>query len=143
MMAARHLSVWQQVQRVRRKYRDTFDVVERTHDYAVWEGVVCPYAREYRVQILLDITRESSWIEVTVIEPQLRHRGCKATDRIPHIYPNPTRPELPILCLFDPAANEWGYHRSVACTIIPWTIDWLGCYEGWLATGEWTGGGRH
>ena len=28
-------------------------------------------------------------------------------------------------------------------TIVPWTIDWLACYEGWLATGEWAGGGIH
>ena len=32
---------------------------------------------------------------------------------------------------------------TVARIIVPWTIDWLACYEGWLATGEWTGGGRH
>lgn len=143
MMATRHLSVWQQVQRVRHMYPNTFDVVRHTHDYVMWEGVVCPYAQEYRVQIVLDITRVPSWIEVTVIEPMLRQRGSKPTDSIPHIYPNKTRPRLPFLCLFDPDAGEWGYHRSVACTIIPWTIDWLGCYEGWLATGEWTGGGRH
>ena len=142
-MAARHISVWKQVQAVRSKHRNTFDILKHTHDSARWEGVVCPYERKYRVQILLDITSMKNCIEVTVIDPKLRSRGCKPTDQIPHIYPNEKQPELPILCLFDPAAGEWGYHRSVAGTIIPWTIDWLACYEGWLATGEWTGGGRH
>jgi len=52
-------------------------------------------------------------------------------------------PERPILCLYDPATNEWSPDKAIAKTIIPWTIDWLACYEGWLATGEWTGGGRH
>lgn len=28
-------------------------------------------------------------------------------------------------------------------TIVPWSADWLACYELWLMTGRWTGGGRH
>lgn len=143
MMARKHLSVWKQVQGVRRKHPGTFDILERKHHFARWEGVLCPYEREYRVQILLDIERIPYWIEVTVLEPKLRRRTCNPTDPIPHTYPNETHSDLPILCLFDPDADEWGYHRTVSSTIIPWTIDWLACYEGWLATGEWTGGGRH
>ena len=50
---------------------------------------------------------------------------------------------MPFLCLYDPDAGEWHPGMSIARTIIPWTIDWLACYEGWLATGEWTGGGHH
>jgi hypothetical protein len=49
----------------------------------------------------------------------------------------------PVLCLFDPSACEWTPCDLLAETTVPWTIDWLACYEGWRATGEWTGGGRH
>jgi len=31
----------------------------------------------------------------------------------------------------------------IALTTVPWAADWLACYEGWLATGRWHGGGRH
>ena len=37
--------------------------------------------------------------------------------------------------------GDW--RDAVADTTIPWAIDWLACYEGWLATGEWAGGGVH
>jgi hypothetical protein len=47
------------------------------------------------------------------------------------------------LCLFDAEANEWTPFHMIAETTIPWTLDWLACYEGWRATGAWTGGGRH
>jgi hypothetical protein len=31
----------------------------------------------------------------------------------------------------------------IAETIAPWAMDWIACYELWLMTGVWTGGGRH
>ena len=49
----------------------------------------------------------------------------------------------PTLCLFDPAAYEWDPHLRIAETILPWSIKWLACYEFWLMTGRWVGGGRH
>ena len=32
---------------------------------------------------------------------------------------------------------------TIASTTVPWALDWLACYELWLMTGRWTGGGRH
>ncbi len=40
---------------------------------------------------------------------------------------------------YDPREAEWGPGHSIAETIIPWAVSWLACYEGWRATGEWTG----
>ena len=80
--------------------------------------------------------------KVTVIQPRLHRREEEPDRPIPHHYVNKDDPELPLLCLFDPDAAEWDPSMSIATTIVPWTIDWLACYEGWLATGEWTGGGR-
>ena len=32
---------------------------------------------------------------------------------------------------------------TLASTTVLWALDWLACYELWLMTGRWTGGGRH
>ena len=142
------LSTWKQAELMRRNW-PTFKVLQRTHWLVLWEGPLRPLSQIYRVQVLLH--REKNYKKfnvpqaprVTVIDPLLRRRSEDAADPIPHHYPNPEFPELPILCLYDPDTREWHPGLSVAHTIVPWSIDWLACYEGWLATGEWTGGGRH
>ena len=142
------LSIWKQVE-LMRKNCPTFKVLRRTRWLVLWEGSLRPLCQTYIVQALLQRKKNYNKSDiplipqVTVIEPLLRRRSEEPDAPIPHHYPNQDRPELPILCLYDPAAKEWHSGCSVARTIIPWTIDWLACYEGWLATGEWTGGGRH
>ena len=142
-------STWKQVELMRKSW-PTFKVLHRTRGQVLWEGSLRPLCQTYIVQVLLE--RHQNWKksglpeilpEVTVIDPLLRRRSEDPSNPIPHHYQNPNHPELPILCLYDPATKEWHSGCSVARTIIPWTIDWLACYEGWLATGEWTGGGRH
>uniref|UniRef100_UPI0031016DE1 hypothetical protein n=1 Tax=Neorhizobium sp. EC2-8 TaxID=3129230 RepID=UPI0031016DE1 len=32
---------------------------------------------------------------------------------------------------------------SISKKIVPWTLDWLACYEDWLLSGIWHGGGQH
>ena len=143
------LSTWEQVQRMQRDW-PAFRVLQRNHRCVHWEGVVRPLSQIYAVRVCLyqDKNRGKSPTKsavplVTVIDPLLRGRSGDPPGQIPHHYPNPDRPELPLLCLYDPDEREWHSGLAVARTIIPWTIDWLACYEGWLATGEWTGGGRH
>ena len=41
------------------------------------------------------------------------------------------------------AKSEWTPAMTIASTTVPWALDWLACYELWLMTGRWTGGGRH
>lgn len=53
------------------------------------------------------------------------------------------RPYLQLTPLYDPAKDEWDHSMLISETIVPWTLDWLACYELWLMTGRWTGGGRH
>lgn len=142
------LSTWRQAELMRRNW-PTFKIIRRTRWLVVWEATLCPLSQTYTVQVLLE--REKNYNrsdippipQVTVISPLLRGRSENPSDPIPHHYPNPEFPELPILCLYDPDTREWHPGLSVAHTIVPWSIDWLACYEGWLATGEWTGGGRH
>ena len=142
------LSTWKQTELMRKNW-STFKVLHRTRWLVLWEGSLRPLCQTYIVQVLLQ--REKNYNksdiplipQVTVIEPLLRSRSEDPDATIPHHYPNKVRPERPILCLYDPAAREWHPGLAVSRTIIPWTIDWLACYEGWLATGKWTGGGRH
>jgi hypothetical protein len=68
-----------------------------------------------------------------VLAPVLRLRPAAAG--LPHVY---TGDEL---CLYVP--GEWDPSMSIGHTILPWASEWLFHYEMWLATGKWTGGGRH
>ncbi len=142
------LTIWKQIESMRRKWPD-FRVLQRTSQIAYWEGKLRPLSQVYTVRIFFYRERKnyraeiSSSTHVTVIDPLLRQRIEDPDEPIPHHYPNQRCPEQPILCLHDPDAHEWDHSRPIAQTIVPWTIDWLACYEGWLATGEWTGGGRH
>ena len=142
------LTIWKQVELVRQRWPD-FRVINRTGRLVRWEGRLQPLSQIYTVQIAFYRERKKGSVErslfpyVTVIDPPLRRRTEKPEEPIPHHYQNRNCPERPFLCLYDPATREWHPRKSIAHTIVPWTIDWLACYEGWLATGEWTGGGRH
>lgn len=82
--------------------------------------------------------------EVRVVSPPLRPVFDAAEEApLPHVYFDWEDLSLSPLCLFDPAAGEWGTNDLIANTTVPWTADWLACYEIWLATGRWQGGGRH
>lgn len=99
---------------------------------AVWIGEVRPSAlsESYRVQVVYEQGRRP---RISVLSPKLRRRE---DDRpIPHTYPGD------FLCLYFPPAREWHPNKFIAETIIPWISLWLFYYEGWLATGEWLGGG--
>ena len=142
------LSTMKQVELMRREW-PMFKILRRTRWEVLWEGPLRPLCKTYTIQVLLEREKNHSKSnrprtpQVTVIDPLLRRRSEDQSDPIPHHYPNRSNLKLPILCLYDPADREWHPGLVVARTIIPWTVDWLACYEGWLATGEWTGGGRH
>ena len=73
-------------------------------------------------------------------DPPLQRLPSNVEGQLPHVYP-PL--DDPTLCLFDPRTEEWSPSVPIAETIVPWSLDWLACYEHWLMTGIWTGGGRH
>lgn len=58
---------------------------------------------------------------------------------LPHVYEQ--RP--PKLCLYLPRTGEWHEGKRIVDTIVPWSILWLFCFEDWLFSGEWAGGGQH
>lgn len=146
-MGKESLSIWQQVLSMHREWSN-FIVLTRSNTFVCWEGQLQPLNQIYTVHVCLTRKRvHNNGIRtiptVIVIKPELRRRSEESNSPIPHIYKNQNDPQLPLLCLYDPDKFEWNSNLKVAKTVIPWTIDWLACYEGWLATGEWAGGGRH
>ena len=115
---------------------------------AVWRGPLRPLMATYEVQVTyqvplaverLDPVRQQP--RVRVMSPRLRERRGDPEGDLPHVYWDDR--EHPSLCLFDIETGEWTPSDLIAATTLPWAADWLACYEGWRATGEWTGGGRH
>lgn len=125
----------------------TFDLVAQNTDTAVWRGRLKPIFAQYVVEIhyrvpsILENPDLRHQPRVKVLSPPLKRRAADPEGPLPHVYYDGT-PQPP-LCLFDPEAREWTPWMLVAETTVPWSIDWLACYEGWRATGEWAGGGRH
>ena len=143
----RKLTTWDQVESMRRTWPE-FRVLQRRRRVVSWVGRLQPLCRTYTVCVMYRREPEVGIVAgflpcVVVIDPLVHGRDDAPGEPIPHHYPNPEYRELPFLCLYDPDAGEWHPGMAIARTIVPWTIDWLACYEGWLATGEWTGGGRH
>lgn len=118
--------------------------------WAVWEGTLTPVRKAYKVRVTYfpriffpDFQIANPRISVIVDDPVIGLDPRGTGELPPHIYPNVSRPEFPRLCLFDPATDEWDGEKLIAETILPWTARWLFFFEGWMATGEWFGGGRH
>lgn len=123
-------------------------VTQRLQRRAVWLGRLQPLMQPYEIQLSyeaplvpqrLDLMRQQP--RVRIMSPRLKPRADPAEGALPHVYWDDD--DYPSLCLFDPAAGEWDPSCFLSDTTVPWSLDWLFCYEGWRATGEWTGGGRH
>jgi hypothetical protein len=118
---------------------------------AIWTGPLRPLQRTYTVTItyvgplsLGELELVGAFVPVVRLDhPVLRSIHPKNGEDVPHVYWDRAEPARSKLCLYDPAAREWSPADFIAETIVPWACDWLACYEGWLATAEWTGGGRH
>jgi hypothetical protein len=80
---------------------------------------------------------------VQLVEPVMQVRHPETGARVPHVYWDSSAPARSRLCLYDPVAGDRSRSDFIAETVVRWACDWLLCYEGWLATGDWTGGGRH
>jgi hypothetical protein len=113
-----------------------------------WIGTLRPALMTYEIEITYQVPLIIERIDplrqqprVRVVAPPLKPRKHDPQGALPHVYWDD--PERPALCLFDHEDRQWSPFDLLADTTVPWTIDWLACYEGWRATGEWTGGGRH
>jgi hypothetical protein len=140
----------QQVDAMQRRWPQ-FDVVYANPLAAMWCGSLVGIERTYRVSVEfgmptneVDAPLTTKFPVVRVLSPQLILRPNALEEApLPHVYFEYPDLTLSPLCLFDPAMSEWSHNDLIAKTTIPWAADWLACYEGWLATGKWFGGGRH
>jgi hypothetical protein len=145
------MSLVDQIWEMRRMYPG-FKLTYSHSWLACWEGDLYPLSgQKYRVRICYQLAHRSKGFHISaallptvqLIEPKLSFENdCPDHDKLIHVYPHPVCPELSYLCLDDPKFSGWHDAASIANTIIPWTIDWLACYELWQATGNWSGGGR-
>lgn len=126
----------------------SFTMVSRAGRSATWRGKLRPSLMTheieiaYQVPLIIELINPlSQQPKVRVLSPHLKQRKGDPAGDLPHVYWDD--PDRPALCLFDHENPQWSPFDLLAATTIPWTIDWLTCYEGWRATGEWTGGGRH
>lgn len=111
--------------------------LDRGKQSARWIGDVRAQYCTYRIEVRY---RLGASPQVRVLTPKLVRLPGNVEGQLPHVYPPA---EDPTLCLFDPRAEEWNASMYLAQTTVPWSLDWLACYELWLMTGRWTGGGRH
>lgn len=119
---------------------------------AVWTGQLRPIRRPYTVRIsyirrywIGELEVEHPYRPVVrLLDPPLVQRHPKTGAWAEHLYWDFVQPEHSRLCLYDPMADppQWAREYFIADHIVPWTVEWLACYELWLATGEWRGG-RH
>lgn len=139
----------EQIRRMKALY-PSFRVVFNGGWHVEWEGFLRPIYKSYKLRITLVLKTMLDGMKIgpyypriILIDPPLELLTDRAPgELVPHIYLNGDNPAKSPLCVFDPVAGEWTNDMAIAETIIPWVIDWLVSYEGWLATGEWTGGGR-
>ncbi len=127
----------------------SFEVVRREGEFAIWQGTLKPLMRTYTVAIIYRVPMVLERIDLLSMQPRVRVLSPRLTPRrgdpegdLPHVYWVDGDP-IPLLCLFDPDTTEWTPSDLLSRTTVPYTSDWLACYEGWRATGSWTGGGRH
>lgn len=111
--------------------------IDRQGQEIRWVGKCRPQFINYTLDICYKLW---AWPKVRVLAPELIRLPENPEGAIPHVYPPA---DDPTLCLFDPAKREWDPTMYIAHTTVPWSFDWLACYELWLMTGRWTGGGRH
>ncbi|GBU17765.1 MAG: hypothetical protein COT28_11900 [Methylobacterium sp. CG08_land_8_20_14_0_20_71_15] len=143
-------SVRQQIGAMARRW-PTFEVAEQSTTHALWFGGLIGVERSHRLSLefALPDHRDGKGMSarfpvVRVLSPRLILKPNTAEEApLPHVYFEEPDTTLSPLCLFDPSKSEWSHDDLVAHTTVPWAADWLACYEGWLATGRWHGGGRH
>ena len=143
------LSIEEQNRQIRAVFPD-FKLRLNASWMGVWEGPLTPIMRRYRIRVtyfrrrFFDTwTLANNYASVRVVDPVIGLDPRKTGEWPPHIYFNKADPQYPRLCLYDPKERFWSPDEYIAETIIPWASDWLFFFEGWLATGEWAGGGRH
>ncbi len=91
---------------------------------------------DYKIKLIYDINNPP---KIYVIDPNIYEVTNGKTP--PHIYI--FNEKTTKLCLYLPSSGEWSTDKFLSDTIVPWASLWLMYFSGWLATGNWYGGGEH
>lgn len=115
---------------------------------AAWRGPLRPLLQTFVVEIAYRSPLVIEQLNVRILQPRvrvlsppLRRRPGDPEGSLPHVYYSADGDVT--LCMLDPESDDWSPFDSLARTTVPWIIEWLGAYEGWRATGQWTASGRH
>ncbi|WP_369769458.1 hypothetical protein [Flavobacterium sp. WC2416] len=108
-----------------------------TYSQIFWEGKLksSPLGDEYLVRVTY---KKDDSPKIYVLEPK-ELKLPEGKNKLEHVYDHKKQK----LCLYYPKAKEWNDTKTIASTIMPWTMEWLYHYEMWLITDEWLGGGIH
>ena len=98
-----------------------------------WIGKLRPLDFSESYDVRIDY-RVGSKPKVWVLGLPSREKESESK-RIPHRFADGS------ICLYY--GDEWTADKPIARTLVPWLLEWLLFYEGWLVTGEWQGGGIH
>jgi hypothetical protein len=127
-----------------------FSLVHQDTNLVMWRGQLAGNEKLYELEIAHGIPLPGlfggpySFPVVRVLWPELKPNFDAPEEApLPHVYFSKAYLPLSPLCLFDPDQSEWTHNDYLAFTTIPWSADWLACYEAWRVTGRWEGGGRH
>ena len=138
MVAERPMSIADQIARMKERWpRFALRDNDRKNLAAHWIGTVQPQFSSHILDVQYKI---GGFPAVRVIAPGLTRLPANPEGQLPHVYPPA---DDPTLCIFDPELGQWDWSMPIADTTIPWACDWLACYELWVMTGVWRGGGRH
>jgi hypothetical protein len=149
-MARTFKTLKEQAEAMRRRWRE-FEAAPALGGGIVWFGPLVGPGRTYRVMIEygpVPAPPDATFLEqiplVRVLSPRLEPRWASPDEApLPHVFFDKDDITLSPLCLFDPDQAQWSPADLIADKTVLWAVDWLVCYEGWLATGRWHGGGRH
>lgn len=130
------LKIAQQFAALKRDY-GFGEIKINTPNHIVWKGKLksSPLGDEYLVKVSYTNCKHP---KIYVLEPK-ELKLPEGEDKLEHVYDHKKQ----MLCLYYPKAKEWDDTKTIASTILPWTIEWLYHYEMWVITGDWLGGGIH
>ncbi len=106
-------------------------------DRLQWSQRIRPHALAHEYLCRLEYCRY--WYpKMCVIDPPLIQLA--AGRKLPHVRST----EEPVaMCLFLQEEDCWNPSMLLAEVVVPMAYYWLACFEDWLFTGQWHGGGTH
>lgn len=106
-------------------------------DQIVWLQRIRPHALAHEYLCRLEYSRH--WYpRVYIVEPKVTVLASER--KLPHVR---TEEEPIAMCLFYQEDACWHSGMLLAEIVVPMAYYWLACFEDWLFTGEWHGGGTH